>query len=274
VTPSALFNGQEPSGGWDATRALHYGDGVFRSVLIHDGACVDWPQHLRKLRSDAEALGLEMPERALLDAEATALVADRKHGVLKVILSRCGERRGYRPDAARADRLLQWHPLPAYPAKFWDEGVTVGWSELRLSAQPRLAGIKHLNRLEQVLASREIEGEVAEVLMCDEEDHPICGTRSNLFVVRDGCLHTPDLNRQGVAGLMRGRILDTARNQGLAVHVDVLTRQQVVTADECFLSNAIIGIWAVRRLGEHEWNSRGPATSALVQSLNHPCWYS
>lgn len=277
MSDSSLFNGLEPSGAWEQTRALHYGDGVFRTVLVHGGECVDWSSHLRKLREDADALDLEVPDVALLCAEAVRLIGRRRGGVLKLILSRAGDARGYAPRTRASDRLLQWHPLPEYPAAFWDEGIAAGWSELRLAGQPRLAGIKHLNRLEQVLASRACSAEFPELLMCDAQDRVISALRGNLFLVnkwgRTPFISTPALEHAGVAGMMRGRVLELARTAGLDCRVETIARERVLAADEAFITNALVGIWPLRLIGTQSLPAPAPVTAKLMQLLAHPRWF-
>lgn len=269
----SLFNGAAASGGWEHTRAFHYGDGVFRSILVHRRECVDWERHLLKLRQDAAALDMDLPDKSLLKAEATLLIGNCEAGVLKLILSRRAGPRGYAPGSRDTDRLLQLHPLPDYPATFWNAGISAGWSAVRLSAQPLLAGIKHLNRLEQMLASRESGGELAEMLMCDADDHVVTGIRSNLFLVSGGMLLTPDLSLCGVAGMMRGRLLELAGEESIACKIETIARERVGTADEVFLCNALIGIWPARRVGTREFEAPGSITTLLSRKLAHPRWF-
>jgi 4-amino-4-deoxychorismate lyase len=126
--------------------------------------------------------------------------------------------------------------------------------ETRLSHQPRLAGIKHLNRLENVLAAAEWQNpDVAEGLLCDSEGNVIEGTRSNLFLVRHGELLTPDLSRCGVAGVQRQRVLDWAATRNLPASVGRVTLQDVLDADEVFLTNSVIGLWPVREFQQRHW---------------------
>lgn len=269
---TALFNGKAVTADADAllrTRALHYGDGVFRTVLVVDGRVADRECQLDTLAADAEALDLEA-DRAALDADIDALLAAHGRGALRITLSRAAGARGYRPDTRRADRLLQLSALPPYAARCWAGGVDVGWSRVLLGVQPRLAGIKHLNRLEQVLASREMPADRHEVLMCDAEGRVTCGTRSNLFLVIDNALVTPDLTLAGVAGMMRRKLISLARRHGLPCEVGLISPDEVRHASEGFLSNSLIGIWPIRRLGSLEWPAPGPWTRSMIEHLQHP----
>ena len=181
-----------------------------------------------------------------------------------VFLTRGDSLRGYAADPAGvARRILQGGALPAYPAAHADQGVVLFPCVTRLSEQPLLAGLKHLNRLEQVLARAEWQGaECAEGLMRDSSGRVIEGVYSNLFLVVDGGLVTADLSRCGVSGVMRAEILQQAQLLGLSVELRDVSFDELLDADEVFLCNSLYGIWPVRALQERHW-SVGPLTRKL-----------
>ncbi len=232
-------------------RGLHYGDGLFETVAVIDGRMPLWERHMARLCRDAPRLGLPPPDPALLAAEARRLCAGTARGVLKIILTR-GPGRGYAPPPqARPTRILCRYPWPAYPESHRREGVRVRVCRMRLGENPRLAGIKHLNRLEQVLARSEWrDPDIAEGLLLDQQGRVIEGTQSNVFAVRKGCLLTPDLSRCGVAGVMRAWILEEARSAGIPCEVRDLPLEELLAAEEVFLCNSVAGIWPVRRIEE------------------------
>jgi 4-amino-4-deoxychorismate lyase len=249
-------------------RGLLYGDGVFRTLRASCGQALHWPLHYRKLQHDCRALGLACPDEALLRAELDMLLAQHPDGVVKLIVTRGTGTRGYTPLANIAPtRTWDISPSPQYPADNARQGVKVRLCNLRLSAQPLLAGIKHLNRLENVLAAAEwSDPEIAEGLLLDTENHVIEGTRSNLFMVSQGRLITPDLSRCGVAGVQRERVLDWARQYGMAVEVCDIALEDLWQADELFLSNSLIGLWPIRELEQSRW-SDFPFATQIRQSL-------
>jgi 4-amino-4-deoxychorismate lyase len=272
--PRLLFNGAAPEGpALAASRGLHYGDGVFRTLLKFDGQLVDFRLQLQKLDHDARALGLEPPDAETLRREAEALSEGAPAGVLKILLLRAGAGRGYAPRGGAVDRLLLLHPLPDYPAAHWREGIAAFRSTVRLGRQPALAGVKHLNRLEQVLASRDWPEGMAEGILCDERGAPVCGTRSNLFWVAQGTLHTPALDGCGVAGMMRDKILACATALGLVVRIGTRPWKNLVEADEAFVSNSLIGLWPLRSLEQRQWPAPGPVAARLAGLLRHPVWH-
>lgn len=265
MSARVLFNGAE-AGDLALHRGLQYGDGVFRTCFIFNSEVIDINKQIETLATDAARLELvPVPADALRD-DAARLARNQGRAVLKMLLLRAGTGRGYRSEGAGTDRLLCQYPAPVYPATAWDRGVTVCRSEFRLATQPALAGIKHLNRLEQVLASRQWAEGTDEALLSDEAGRPVCGTRTNLFWVRGGQLHTPALQRCGVAGMMRAKVLALAP----AAIVSDGDWAEVESADEVFLTNSLIGIWPVARLGARRWPGPGPVTRDLVARLGHP----
>lgn len=249
-------------------RGLLYGDGVFRTLLAEQGVVRHWALHYQKLQDDCAALEIRCPDFAVLTAELAQLLAKSPHGVFKIVVTRGEGQRGYAPPVqAIPTHFWDVAPIPLYPAHYQTDGVDVCFCQLRLSEQPRLAGIKHLNRLENVLAAAEIHDAV-EGLMLDAQGRVIEGTRSNVFVVKNGQLFTPDLSRCGVAGLQRQRIIRL-----MDVQIVDVTVVDLLEADEVFLVNSVIGVWRVRRLGSRHWTQFSTAQRvrlALLQE-DEPC---
>lgn len=244
-----LFNGREGGGVDPMDRGLHYGDGLFETMAVQGGRVrfLDW--HLERLAEGAARLAISLPEPATLRAEIAAVsAADR--GIVKLIVTRGIGGRGYRPPARpEPARLVFGLPWPALPPAAWTGGVRVGWCGLRLGRNPRLAGIKHLNRLEQVLARAEWDdAAMAEALMMDDQDHAICGTRTNLFAKIAGRWTTPRLDQCGVAGIMRRAFRTWAADRGDPVIERALPAAELAGAAVLFLTNAVIGAWPVAEL--------------------------
>lgn len=267
----ALVNGGPPGSALLTSRALHYGDGVFRTLLRHEGRWLDFDRHYVKLVQDCRALDLDPPHVGQLEAELEALGGGRSQPVVgKIILARAGGGRGYAPATRQCDRILLRYPAPRFPPGCWSEGVAAILSPVILSAQPRLAGVKHLNRLENVLASRQWPPGAMEALLCDAQGHLVCGSRSNLFWVESGRLCTPKLAQCGVAGLMRAKLLDVARSAGLAVELTEARPERLLAASEAFLTNSLIGLWPLRRLDAHDFGAAGALSLRLQAALAHP----
>ena len=233
-----------------ADRGLQYGDGLFETLALRHGQPLLWERHIRRLDESCRRLGLPPPNAGLLREEVVSIAGNEARAVAKIILTRGSSGRGYRADASStATRIVQQLPWPTHPAAAGKEGVDVRWCETRLARQPRLAGMKHLNRLEQVLGRTEWQNDYAEGLMCDTDGLVIEGTRTNLFLVpAGGTVVTPDLSQSGVAGVMRAQVLDSAAAMGLTCVIQAVTRDMVESAQELFLTNSLIGIWPIRRI--------------------------
>lgn len=265
-----LFNGRSAVPDLRGSRALHYGDGVFRTCLVDHFEVLDLELQLQKLAADAAVLGLAPPPAATLRREARGLAASQRRAVLKILLFRSEGRRGYAPITSRADRLLQLWEAPVYPAAHWQQGIVAERSPFRLAGTARLAGVKHLNRLEQVLALGDARTDAPELLVCDGQGRPVAGARSNLFWVRRGRLFTPRLDHCGIAGVMRQRILDASARIGLVSRQVRGNWKMLLDADEAFVCNSLIGIWPLRRLGSRQWTAPGSLTRILTAELCHP----
>ena len=236
-------------------RGLLYGDGVFRTFLATKGKISRWPLHYQKLQHDCSALGITCPEVSMLSTQLNDLLLQHPDGVVKLIVTRGEGARGYTPPTGAAATII-WDvsPLPAYPADWATYGIKARLCQLRLSQQSRLAGIKHLNRLENVLAAAESnDTQVAEGLLMDASGNVIEGTRSNLFLVSQGRLTTPDLSRCGVAGVQRERVMAWAARHNMPLKVRDIGLDEVMHADELFVVNSIIGLWPVRELEPRLW---------------------
>ena len=255
-----IFRGEcEVTGIEPGNRGLNYGDGLFETMRVHHGALPLWPRHLARLRDGAQRLGIAMPAIDSIETRIAGLVADCDAGVLKLLLTRGDGGRGYAPpSAAEPAWVLSRHPLPESP----DSGLRLHWCDLRLAAQPALAGIKHCNRLEQVLARAEVaRTDCDEGLLRDAAGDAIGATSANLLVLRDGRWLTPPVDACGVAGVLRGWLLE----QGL-VEVAGLARDAVETAGAVALCNAVRGILPVASLGTRAW-ARHPALARLQERL-------
>ncbi len=234
-------------------RGLQYGDGVFETILVRAGIARFLDAHVARLTHGLAALGIPFVEEAALRADvAEAARIAPPLAILKIVVTR-GSRaaRGYAPRGAGAARRIVtlWATEPLERA---EAGVTVYLPTLRLSDTPRLAGLKHLNRLENVMAAAEsLDSSAFETLLLDARDEVVSAASSNLFVLRAMNLVTPRLDRAGVRGILRGVVLREAPRLGFAVVEQTLTLGDVIRADAVFLTNARIGVVPVRLVGEH-----------------------
>jgi 4-amino-4-deoxychorismate lyase len=238
-------------------RGLQYGDGVFETMRIRARKIRLLEFHLDRLYLGLERLQIKGPLRAALRDELLRLASRRAQGVLKLTVTRGPGARGFRPSGReRSTRILMLNPLAERRAQE-HRPVKVRMCTIRLARQPRLAGLKTLNRLESVLARAEWhDTRLWEGLMQDTEGNIVCGTMSNLFVRRGARLITPPLEQCGVAGVMRRWILANARSVSLQASERRIGWSDLKAATEVFLSNAVVGVKSVSHI---EWPRRRAA---------------
>jgi 4-amino-4-deoxychorismate lyase len=246
-------------------RGLNYGDGLFETMRLHAGRVCLLERHLVRLRQGCERIGLAYPGDAAIgaDIEVLAGVAGGE-GVLRLVLTRGDGGRGYAPPSdSSGRRITALHPLPELASS----GLSVGVCRTRLGRSATLGGLKHLGRLEQVLAA----GEVAEAgwdegLMLADDELVVEATRHNLFYVRGGRVCTPPLEGCGVAGVMRGLVLDTLAALGVPGGEARLRYHELHEIDEMFLCNAVAGVRPVNRIAGRPLPGDG-AVAALRMPL-------
>jgi 4-amino-4-deoxychorismate lyase len=251
-------------------RGLQYGDGLFETVEISNHRPVFFDRHLNRLEKGCRRLGIPFPARDTLTAEAGRLCREPSGpAVLKIIVTAGSGGRGYRrPKPMAATRILSLHPYPDYPDLFRTQGIAARICQTRLGSNPALAGLKHLNRLEQVLARAEwSDPAIQEGIMLDCAGQVIEGTMTNLFFVKDRAVYTASLEQCGIAGIVRELVMQLAEQHRLAVTELSYTPEQLMRADEIFVSNSIIGIWPVNRI-DHMPFEPGPVTQKIRQWLD------
>lgn len=240
-------------------RAFQYGDGLFETVAIRHGKPRLWTLHLERLTAGCERLGLGMPDteqlRAWLDDALLRTAHDNVFCTAKIILTAGVTRRGY--GRRQAVPAMVWigvfHSAPV-AEKAYREGVDTIECTTRLATGSAMAGLKTLNRLEQVLARSEcLQAGAFEGITLDAEGRVICGTMSNVFVVRKETILTPSLARCGVRGVMRSHVIETLRAAGQDVVSADLDQETFRDADEVFLTNSQFVVLPVGRCDEREW---------------------
>ncbi len=263
-----LINGEPTDQISALDRGIQYGDGLFETVAVTGGQPCLWGRHIQRLQAGCKRLGIAAPEPAGLLAEAQMLINDQQRCVLKIVVTRGAGGRGYRPlEKAQPSRIISCSPWPDYPEEYWKKGVTLRLCSTRLGINPLLAQLKHLNRLEQVLARLEwSDPAIFEGLMLDSDGRVIEGTMSNLFLVRNGVLVTPELKRCGVAGVMRELIIEQAATLNIPLKREDIGLDDLRHAEAMFISNSLIGILPVRSFSGRAYRLDS-IPSALIRAV-------
>ncbi len=251
-------------------RGFQYGDGLFETMAVRLGEVPLLAFHLARLAHDLARLDIKLDISAL-EAAVVALAAQQVSStscILKLIVTRGSGGRGYAPsDALDAQYYMQILPWPEMPSTYVTDGITLQVCDLVLSQQSRLAGMKHLNRLEQVLAAQELKDDAVEGLLLDTQGHVIEAISANIFIVKGRTLLTPRLDRCGVAGVMRAYLMDLVTDFQLQVAEVNFTLTELAQADEIFLCNSIRGIWPVVNVQTVCEKPVGAVTRALQYAL-------
>ncbi len=241
-------------------RGFSYGDGVFRTMKIRNGLPVSWPFHYQKLVADCAVIGIVCPSAELLMSDLQKLFEKELFSedltqVAKIIITRGEGERGYAPPVITVPtRVVIKSVLPKYAESNYNKGVQLHVCDIKLAAQPKLAGIKHLNRLENVIARMEWREEsIFDGLLLDQSGNVIECTMSNIFVRFGSELLTPDLSLCGVSGITRQRILGLGRILGLNVGIKSLTLAQIFQADEVIICNSLFGAFQVTQINNKIW---------------------
>lgn len=255
-------NGQEATQLSVFDRGLQYGDGLFETMRMVDGQIALWPQHRERLQQGCQRLRMTF-DAAQIEQQLAVIQQQVVTGVVKLIVTRGASERGYRVQHGQAVTVL-WMctELSVYPEQYYRDGVDITICETTLSRNTSLAGLKHLNRLENVLARMEWQDEYQEGLMADDNAHIVEGTMSNVFFLDNDTLVTPDIQHSGVAGIMRQQLLDIAHAEGVRTSVRNVPLAELDSFESIMLSNSLIGAWPVRRVRDQAYT-----ISALARHL-------
>lgn len=245
-----LINGIESNHLPINDRGLQYGDGLFETIEINAGRPVFLDRHLQRLVNGCITLAIPTLDLAILTEEIHRVCQGSQQAVLKIIITRGSGGRGYRlPQPINPARIISLHPFPNYPAHYAEHGINARFCNTRLGLNPTLAGIKHLNRLEQVLARAEWNNDsYQEGIMLDMNGHVIEGTMSNLFYLKNEKLYTSSLQFSGVAGIIRSIVMQLATSQQIPLVEHCYDKADLLSADSAFVCNSVIGIWPILRL--------------------------
>ena len=250
-------------------RGFAYGDGVFRTMRIQVGRVLHWDRHYAKLSEDCARLDIVCPLKALLADELQRVAEVHPQGVARIIVTRGAGGRGYgAPENPKPTRVVSGFDYANSAQSRVQTGVQIRWCRTRVTEQPALAGVKHLNRLDSVLARSEwTHRDIVEGLMLDRDGWVIEGTMTNVFVLEGNRLTTPILDVAGVAGMQRDRLMSKCVGERLDCLEGRISRDRLLGAEAVYLTNSVIGLWWVARLDDRVWSSH-PMTARLVAQID------
>ncbi len=260
-----LINGSATRTLASSDRGFCYGQGVYTTIRAAGGRLQLWERHLARLEAGCQRLGFPISSLAKLLKNDIG-VLPKTDLVVKITLTAGNGPRGYAtPAEVRPTRIIQIDPF--LQATTEPQAVKIRLCKMRLARQPALAGVKHLNRLEQVLARSEwSDPQIKEGVMLDTDDFLVEGTYTNLFWIKHNTLFTPDLSFAGIAGVMRAEVIKFARETGLSIEEGFFHLDQLAEADEVFLTNALVGILPVHAFETHEFVTGASTQTEMLQA--------
>ena len=246
----AIINGKEQSNISIFNRNFQYGDGLFETCVVNNNQILFWEKHLSRLDIGCRKLKIKNIEEEiwLKDIKKALSLTSKKNCVLKLILSRGNSQRGYSySDDILPVRVVIVSEMKNVQAK---ESFSLEYASSGYHSNPNLAGIKHCNRIEQILARSSLKRD--EAIMLDENQNIISVTQGNIYFIFGQSLVTPKLDRCGVIGSRRSLILELAESIELNVEEGNVSMNDAKKADEAFISNSIMGIQSVNSIEEYQ----------------------
>lgn len=249
-----IVNGQQQTQLPIADRAIQYGDGCFTTMVFKEGHIEFFDAHIERLKLACSRLSIQFNKWQELKSHA---LASAKNGgepftesVIKIIISRGLGGRGYSTlGVGEPNYFITLHPIPLHYRDWQIQGISLTVSAIQLAKQPLLAGIKHLNRLEQVLVKQDIQQlNVDDAIVCDTDQHVIETSVGNVFWRRDNQWFTAELSGSGVEGVMRNQILEKMKVLGTNSHVVKQKVADLMEAEEMFVCNSLMRIVPINEL--------------------------
>lgn len=256
MNSKSLINGIQGDSLPLADRACQYGDGVFETIAVYESQALCLEEHLQRLLKGCERLSIDFQDIEKLKQEIDSCIQDISKAVLKIQITRGQGGRGYQAaETITPTRIVSLSAFPEYPKTFYTDGVKVRLAQTRYGHNALLAGIKHMNRLEQILASNESYDEtIAESIMLDVDGNIIEGTKSNVFICKNDLVITPDLTLCGIEGVIRDKAIEALEKQNTEVEVRNINLSELEKADEVFLTNSILGVWSVSQFESNSYD--------------------
>jgi len=265
MQPLTLINGSATRTLASSDRGLNFGQGVSTRVKVVGGKPQLWQEHMRLLQQGCTALGFHINAVDKLVKRDLGLLPKADLSLRVTLTAGLGSNDLAMPAEYQPTRILQIEPCQ-YSEPLLD-GISVRVCQTQLSKQPKLAGIKHLNRLEFVLARSEWRDPVfAEAVMLDTDGMLVSGTASNLFWVSQSRLFTPDLSFAGIRGAMRAAIIRLAAQQGIEVCEVRQPLAALADAEEILFCSALEGIRPVKALAQKQYAVGSQTLTAQLQS--------
>jgi len=262
-----LVNGQSSETISVQDRGLLYGDGVFETILCEGGRPVLLAGHSQRLENGCKRLNLPRQDLPTILSDIRQVAGD-DDCIVKVIITRGAGARGYKySQNNNSTRIVYRDEIANFPIEYYTQGIQLTQCEHKLAENGALSGIKHLNRLDQVLARNEWDDEYQEGVMLDNRGNVVEGTMSNIFIEKNQQWITPKLDHAGVAGVMRQWIMRNSYHADMECLEESISLSDLQTADALFVCNSVIGIWPVASFAGKDY-SVSDATKIVMSHIH------
>jgi len=256
-------------------RGLSYGDGLFTTMLVSNGSCCLLPEHLSRLQDGIKRLAIAQIDFSQLLEQLTTAANVLEHGIIKVVITRGAGARGYSSLACDTPTVIvTTSPLPSHYPALRKKGINVGVSTIALGLNPVTAGLKHLNRLEQVLVRQQIDQEGwDDAIVLDCQGYIVESNLANIFWLKDGTLYTPSLEFAGVEGIMRNAVLAQAQAMNYQISIDRYRLSSVMDSDEIFITNSLMQVVPITMVEQRHYpigsHTLSIAAAVVIEDGSH-----
>lgn len=245
-----IVNGRQQQHITIADRAFQYGDGCFTTMAFRNSQLEFFDAHIARLKLACDSLLIDFDKWLDLESCIVDSIQSQSDCVVKVMITRGEGGRGYNPaGAVKPNYVISHHPIPANYTLWQTQGISLTTSPIHLAQQPLLAGIKHLNRLEQVLVKQKLaETSYDDAVVCDLQQQIVETSVGNLFWYMKDVWFTADLTESGVEGVMRNQIIAVMRENGIECRVVSQDISVLQDAQELFVCNSLMVLVPVTSL--------------------------
>ena len=246
-------------------RAFQYGDGIFRTFIVENKKPRHWKHHYKKIVEDCRAIKIAPPNEKILLSDIQLLFKTKKRAVGKFIISRGLSERGYKfNDTITPNRFLIKTKMPVYPKAYFKFGVDLHVCKQKLNPSV-FSGVKHLNRLENIMARQEWKSDrYADGILLDQDGHVIECISSNIFMRIGKTIYTPKMNHVGIKGVTRELFIKIGIKLGFKIKEAIFGLDKLLKADEVFITNSLFGVLQVKKIKNRSWQHQ-----ELASLFNH-----
>jgi len=284
-----LINGKETDSISAYDRGLAYGDGFFETLAIVNGEIHNWELHLKRIKSSAIRLKFPELDQGLILSSLKKLISNsllnnllpnnNLRFIVKLIITRGEGKRGYQlPTKPEVTYILMNSEWPNFPRQHYLQGVDIKELSMRIANQSVLAGIKHLNRLEQVMAQSELTDEYQEGLLLNNDNQPISAISGNLYFYNNKVLYVLNQKNCGISGTIREQVIQLSEELDVSISFDLTSLDKLLYSSEVFISNSIRGLWPIKSItllsGKIQNYKPGKIYQLLSERINHELGYT